>query len=104
MGYYNIFERLYNHPETACGKYEQGIVEGMTYMADKLIWSEQYYLDAFEANGGELTQKNWPIRASDMFDIINNIIQNFCTKNINIKKLWDNDAYDYYKQNKIGGK
>jgi hypothetical protein len=40
MSHFNILERLYNNPETACGKYEQGIVEGMTYMADKLIWSE----------------------------------------------------------------
>ena len=46
-------------------------------MADKLIWSEQYYINAFEANGGEFTKENWPIRTSDMYTIINDIIQNF---------------------------
>ena len=97
MSHFNMLERLYNNPEAACGKYEQGIVEGMTYMADKLIWSEQYYIDAFEA-AGEITKENWLTRTSDMYTIINDTIQNFCHKNLNIKKLWDNDAWHYYEQ------
>jgi hypothetical protein len=40
-----------------------------------------------------MTKENWLTRASDMFTIINDIAQNFCHKNLNIKKLWDNDAW-----------
>ena len=98
MSHFDIFERLYNHPETACGQYEQGIVEGMTYMADKLIWGEQYYIDAIKAN---ITKENWPFRATDMYNLINDTIQKFCAKNKDIKKLWDNDAWDYYERHKI---
>jgi len=39
-----------------------------------------------------------------MYTIINDIIQNFCSKNLNVKKLWNNDAWHYYEQNKFGGK
>lgn len=84
MSYNNLFERLYNHPETACGKYEQGIVEGMTYMADKLIWGEQYYINAINNNGGEFNKENWPQRATDMYNILNDTIQNWCKKNYKI--------------------
>ena len=33
-----------------------------------------------------------------MYTIINETIQNFCHKNLNIKKLWDNDAWHHYEQ------
>ena len=104
MALYDIMERLYHHPETACGKYEQGIVEGMTYMADKLIWGEEYYLDAFHANGGTY-EKNWPQREADMFKILNDTIQNFISSDhpeiLKIRHQWDNDAYQHFSKIKM---
>ena len=63
---FDIMERLYHHPETACGEYEHGIVEGMTYMADKLTWAKECYLHAFHSNGGDY-EKNWPQREVEMY-------------------------------------
>ena len=36
-----------------------------------------------------------------MYNLINDTIQKFCAKNKDIKKLWDNDAWDYYERHKI---
>ena len=101
MSYLDIFERLYHYPDTACGKYEQGIVEGMTYMADKLIWAEQYYIDAIQATNKEFaTKENWAERAADMYTIINDTIQDFCFKNSKIRQLWDKEAYSKNELNR----
>ena len=74
-----LFNRLYWNPSRYTNEYERGISHGMMYMAEKLIWAEQYYLDARNKTNPKSMcgEKNLERTNNDMFKIINEAIQNF---------------------------
>ena len=85
----NKFEYLFCNPKNFTNEYEKGIVHGMAFFADKLKWGEEYYLQARAANmnlnsiSEGITKENWPKMQQDMYEILNNVIQNFSAQ-INI--------------------
>ena len=89
----SVFERIYNNTQSYTNEYERGIAHGMMYVVEKLIWAEQYYLDARrKTNPKSMSGKeNLKQMDLDMFKVINDAIQNFQERNKSWK-LFSTDA------------
>ena len=103
----NRFQELYENPSSYSNEYERGIVHGMSFLTDKLIWGEQYYLDAREATnpksmGGKENLNKLDI---DMFKIINDQLQNYYVRANGYNLFNDEKSENEYKEllKNIGG-
>ena len=76
------FEQLYQNPHSFSNEYERGVVHGMAFLADKLIWAEEYYLDARRAmNPNSMDgQENYYKHSTDMFRILNDQLQDYYSR------------------------
>ena len=94
----SIFEHIYNNTQSYTNEYERGIAHGMIYMVEKLIWVEQYYLDARrKTNPKSMSGKENLMRMDlDMFKIINDTIQNFQSRSQSWKLFSTDDQLKEY--------
>ena len=77
----NKFQYLFEHPEDFRNEYERGIVHGMAFFADKLIWAEELYLNALESNHKDEKGYNYHKNIDkDMYKILNELCQDFADK------------------------
>ena len=74
----NKFQYLFQNPNNYQNDYERGIVHGMAFFAQKLIWAEQIYLDALRSNHKNEKKYNFNKNIeADMHKITNRIYQDF---------------------------
>lgn len=77
----NKFQYLFEHPEDFKNEYERGIVYGMAFFAEKLIWAEELYLNALESNHKDEKGYNYHKNIEkDMYEILNKLCQDFTSK------------------------
>lgn len=85
-------EELFKNPNNPTNEYECGAIDGMAYLAQFLIYSEQEYMDEQErinpfkyeyrsiGSFPTYSREEYVKHESDMFKILNRIVQNFASR------------------------
>lgn len=93
----NKFQYLFEHPKDFKNEYERGIVHGMAFFAEKLIWAEELYLNALESNHKDDKKYNYNNHIdADMHKIVNRIYQDFAHRSCSFDLFKSKELESWY--------
>lgn len=91
------FQELFSNPNSYTNEYERGIVHGMAFLAEKLIWAEQLYLDALESNHKNEKEYDYNKNiGTDLHQVVNKIYQDFATRSHSFELFQNKELETWY--------
>ena len=94
----NRINFLFNNPSKYTNEYERGLVHGMAFLTEKLIWAEQIYLDAISGDKKFITytKDECQMHQSNMYQLLNDIIQNYASRSNSFNLINDKYVENWY--------